>query len=270
MRVIVNKTKQFLLLMVTALVVFSCSKDDESNILEKEQNQKVSQSDLKTILQADDLSSVADNVVAELFNNAESGKQAKNNDCYEAEYTDTGFTVTFPNCTIEGTDEKVNGTLTVVYAEEGDNYAFSVTYNNLMAGDICINGTKSFGISAGEQENSIVLTTIGDMSIKMADGAVISEEGEKIVGIVFGEELGDGMLTIDGKWTVKADGNTYSVDITELLSTDFGCDYVGKGLMLLNKNGLAVTIDFGDGSCDDIAAVIYPDGTKEDITLEEK
>ena len=267
MSILLNKTKQFLLLIVLSLVVFSCSKDAEEDI-KVEQNQKVSQTELKTILEADNLSSIADSVVTDLFNAGISGKSSKNDDCYEAEYTDTGFTVTFPNCNIEDNTEKLNGTLTVVYGEGGESYAFTVTFNNLMVGDMSINGTRSFGISAGEQENSVELDISSNMSITMADSSIISEEGNKTMAIVFGEEFGDGMLTIDGKWTIKAEGNTYSVDVTQLLSTDFGCDYIGKGLMLLNKNGLEVSVDFGDGGCDNIASVIYPDGTKEDLTLE--
>ncbi len=268
MSILLNKTKQFLLLMVFSLVVFSCSKDAEDALNEHGQKQEVSPTELKTILEADNLSGIADNVLTDLFNEGKSGKPSKNNDCYEAEYTDTGFTVTFPNCDIEDSIEKLNGILTVVYGEEGASSAFTVTFDNLMVGDISINGTRSFGIVAGEQENSVELNISSNMSIKMADSSVISEEGNKTMAIVFGEEFGEGTLTIDGKWTIKADDNTYSVDVTQLLSTDFGCDYIGKGLMLLNKNGLEVSVDFGDGSCDDIASVIYPDGTKEDLTLE--
>ena len=37
--------------------------------------------------------------------------------------------------------------------------------------------------------------------------------------------------------------------------------------MSLNKNGLNVTVDFGDGTCDDLATLTYPDGTMEEISL---
>lgn len=267
MSILANIAKRLLLLATMSLIIFSCSKDN-TDAPEQEQNQKVTQAELKTILDTDNLSGVADTIVADLFNQGKSGKSKKNNDCYNATYSDTGFTVTFPDCDIEGSTEKLNGTLTVVYGKEGDSYAFAVTFDNLMVGAISINGTRSFSISGGDQQNSAVLNVTSDMSITMADDSVISEKGTKSLALVFGEELGDGMFTLDGEWTVIADGNTYTIDVTQLLESNFDCDYIGKGLMLLSKNGLAVSIDFGDGSCDDIASVIYPNGAKEDITLE--
>ncbi|NNE76712.1 MAG: hypothetical protein HKN31_06525 [Pricia sp.] len=262
-----KKTKQILALTVVAMIVFSCSKETEE-ALEQEQNEEVTQAELKTILETDDISSVADNVVADLFNAEKSGKSAKTDDCYEAVYTETGFTVTFSDCSIEESDD-VNGTLTIVYGKENDNYAFVVTYDNLMVGTMKVNGTRSFAMGSGEKQNSVEFNITSDMSITFADGSIISEEGSKTFAIVFGEEFGDGMLTIDGEWTVKADGNTYSVNVTDLLEANFGCEYVGKGLMDLNKNGLEVSVDFGDGNCDDIAAVIYPDGTEKNFSLKD-
>ncbi len=31
-----------------------------------------------------------------------------------------------------------------------------------------------------------------------------------------------------------------------------------------------ITINFGDGTCDDVAMLIYPDGTEEEISLKDK
>ena len=38
-------------------------------------------------------------------------------------------------------------------------------------------------------------------------------------------------------------------------------------LMDVSKNGLAMSVDFGDGTCDSEIAVIYPDGYTEQINL---
>ena len=266
MKNLVNRTMCFMVFAAAALTFFSCSDDDGAT--EIEQDQKVTQAELKTILEVDELSGVADDVVTELFEADKSGKAAKlNNECYEATYTETGFTVTFADCSVES-GENLDGSLSVVYGVEGSDYAFTVTYDNLMVDGIKIDGTRSFAISGNEEESSVSFIIASNMIITMTDGAVISEEGNKTIAIVFGEEFGDGALTIDGKWVVKADGNTYSVDVSKLLEAQFGCDYIGKGLMLLNKNGLEVSVDFGDGGCDDSASVIYPDGTTEDFTLD--
>jgi len=223
---------------------------------------------VKTVLEIDEVSSAADDIVRDLFNQGESGKTAKDGTCYQAEYSETGYSVTFENCSVEEKGEILNGSLSVVYGKEGDSFAYAVTFDDLMVGEFGIDGTRSFAFST-EQENSIVFDVTSDMTITMADGEEISEKGSKTFAIVWGEEFGDGKLTLDGEWIVKADGHTYSVSVPELLEADFGCEYVGKGLMMLNKNGLEVSVDFGDGSCDDIAELGYPDGTKENISLKE-
>lgn len=263
MKKVSNTVGQFLLLGSMAIVVYSCSKDDTDTV---QQETELSQAEVKTVLEIDDVSSAADNIVRDLFNQDESGKSAKDEACYQAVYSDTGYSVSFDNCSVEENGEVLNGSLSVVYGKEGDSYAYSVDFDELMVGKTGIDGTRSFAFNL-EQENSIVFDVVSDMTITMADGEVVSEKGSKTFAIVFGEEFGNGMLTLEGDWTVKADGNTYAVSVPKLLEANFGCDYVGKGLMMLSKNGLEVSVDFGDGSCDEVAELAYPDGSKEDISL---
>lgn len=256
-------TKQFLLLSFMALVVFSCSKDNEGSV---EQEKELSTVDVKTVLETDQVSGAADEIVRELFNGTQSAQTAKNNDCYQATYSNTGFSVSFDDCSVEENGEKLKGSLSVEYGSEGDSFAYTVMYDNLMVGEIALDGTRSFTLS-GEENNSVLIQVTSDMTITMADGEKISEKGNKTLAFVFNEDFSDGVVTLDGDWILKADGNTYSVGISKLLETGFNCSYVGKGLMLLNKNGLEVTVDFGDGSCDAVAELVYPNGSKENISL---
>lgn len=261
MKKVWNTTRQFLLLSAMTLVVFSCSKDDKDSV---EQETELSTAEVKTVLEIDKVSSAADTIVSELFNGSKSGKTAKDNVCYQTEYFDTGFSVAFDNCSLEENGEILNGSLSVIYGSDAESFAYAITFDNLMVGEIALDGTRSFAINV-KQDNSIVFDITSDMSITMTDDEIISEKGNKIFTIV----AGDSILTLDGDWTVKANGNTYTVAISQLLETGFNCGYVSKGLMLLNKNGLEVSIDFGDGSCDDLAELAYPDGTKENISLKE-
>ncbi len=265
MKRVSNTIGQFLLLGSVALIVYSCSKDDKDTV---QQETELSQAEVKTVLEIDDVSSAADNIVRDLFNQNMTGKSAKEEACYQAVYSDTGYSVTFDNCSVEENGEVLNGSLSVVYGKDGDSYAYAVDFDNLMVGEISLDGTRSFAFDL-EQENSIVFDVVSDMVITMADEEVISEKGSKTFAIVFGEEFGNGMLTLEGDWTVKADGNTYAVSVPTLLEANFGCDYIGQGLMMLNKNGLEVSVDFGDGSCDAVAELAYPDGSKENITLKQ-
>jgi len=158
----------------------------------------------------------------------------------------------------------LNGTISATYTTEGDYTSLMVTYDNLGVDDVVINGTRSFSISNAGTVVSI--DTVGDFNITLADGSVIEEAGYKLVQYTLGIEP---ELSLEGSWTIKADGNNYVIDVTSPLKSKSDCDYVDEGVMTVNKNGLEVIVDFGDGTCDSIATVTYPDGTVEEISLDD-
>lgn len=261
-----NLSAKLFLMSGLLLLVFSCSKDlEEANL---DLDQKVEAAEVKTILETDDFSSAADDVVTDLFQQGSSAKSAKNVECYQAEYSDTGFAVTFDNCSVEEGGAQLTGMVTVVYTVGQEETSFTATYTDLIVDGILINGTRGFTMN-GSGEN-ISFTVVSEMNIKLADDSVIEEMGTKTIGFEFdSENFFNSALTIGGNWTVKADGNTYTVNISSILEANFNCDYVGKGVMQLSKNGLEVSIDFGDGACDDLASMTYPDGTVDEISLKD-
>ncbi|MBT8183966.1 MAG: hypothetical protein KJN76_03930 [Eudoraea sp.] len=263
MKGILNLTKCLMALAVVTLFSYSCSEDSDSVNNEEE----VTATELKAILETDDAAGVADTVLAELYmNDSNSAKSA--NECYAAEYTNTGFTVVFENCVLNGTDN-VNGTLTVTYAAEAESATFTASYNAFYVGDIELNGTRSYSVDANEAQGSFSFSVTSDMEVTMPDGDTISENGTKSFGFTFGESLETSTFTIAGDWTVFLDGNTYSVNVTSILEGNFSCGYLTSGSMDLNKNGLEVSVDFGDGSCDDIVTVLYPNGASEDVSIKD-
>ncbi|MFC4096775.1 hypothetical protein [Euzebyella saccharophila] len=265
-----SNTRNVLLATASVALLFSCSDEAKESIEEFQEEQKVSKTELQTILETVNVSGEVDELVSELYDMDKSGSAAKvEEECYIVDYSDTGFTLSFDDCSAKEDGELLNGTISVVYGGDNENYAFTVTYNDLMVGDVSIDGTRSFKINSSEEEQSISWTVYSDMDIVLADGAEVAEEGEKTVGFVFGEEFGSGALTLDGEWILKSEGNTYIVDITEILEAQFGCEHFGKGVMALSKNGLEVSVNFGDGTCDDVATLIYPNEAEEEISLKD-
>ena len=249
-------------LSLTLTFFQSCSEDAKS-----ENEQELTQAELKTIMETDDITSVADNALAELFaDNGSGGKSAKTNECYSAEYSETGFVATFNNCVLNGTDN-VNGTLTVTYEVGNESASFTATYEDFYVGTIKINGTRSFVINGNTDQNSVSFTVTSDVSVELENGSTISENGTKTFVFTFGASLLESTFSISGNWTVQAEGNTYAVGTVDDLQGNFSCEHLTSGSMVVSKNGLAVTVDFGDGECDDKAVVIYPNGATEEITL---
>ncbi|UJH67335.1 hypothetical protein [Allomuricauda sp. SCSIO 65647] len=256
--------KKAMIFTAMAAMVVACSDDAE----DVPTDVSITEAELKTVLETDQAAGAADNVLAELFqDNGNSNKgTAKNDECYSAEYTENGFTATFNNCVLNGTDN-VNGTLTVAYMASGESAGFTATYTDFYVGNIKVNGTRTFEINGNGEESELSFEITSNITLEMEDESIISESGTKTMTFTFGENFEDFGFTLAGEWTVQADGNTYMVETVTPLEISFSCEYLSKGSMTLGKNGLAVTVDFGDGTCDDKATVIYPDGTEEEFTL---
>ena len=153
----------------------SCSKDGMSG-----DGETLSQAELQTILNTDDIAGAVDTALAEIIggNSDESVTVGKEGECYSAEYTETGFVATFNNCMLNGTDN-INGTVTATYEVGSEMTTFTATYQDFYVGNIKVNGTRTFEISSSTEQTSVSFSIISDMSIEMEDGSVISENGTK-------------------------------------------------------------------------------------------
>ncbi len=252
-------------LLVTAgilLCSLSCSEDaNEDTVL----TQELSQTELQTILDTDEVTSALDTALAELYTgNSNSNKSFQtSNDCYTAEYTETGFSATFNNCVLNGT-ENANGTLTVIYGADSNTASYTATFEDFFIGNIKINGTRTFTLNTTGTEEAISFTISSNITVEFETGETISENGTKTFAFVFAEGE-DTLWNLSGSWTVQLDGDTYTIsgDVSKTLV----CEHWSSGVMQVNKNGLEVAVDFGDGTCDNMATLTYPDGTSEEITL---
>lgn len=246
------------------LSIFGCSEDLQD--LDNKDAQLTS-TEVKTVLEANELSNLTDGLLTDIFSGNQSGKMAKMPDCHQTETLDATTTITFTNCIVDGS-EPINGTITANYSIGEESTTISVTYTTFSVGAIAISGTKTFTFATGGEQQGFVFTVESDMQVVLGDGKVVSEKGTKIIGFVF-DSLEQQTITLDGVWTVTSDGNTYTAFIDKQLNKVLPCEFTGEGLLRLSKNGLSVSVDFGDGTCDDLASVIYPDGTAEQITLED-
>ncbi|MFH6603862.1 hypothetical protein ACEZ3G_10275 [Maribacter algicola] len=252
-------------LSIGSLFIIGCSKDETTYT----EGQELSNTELKTILETDDLSSIADNALSELYmNRGNSAKSAKAVECYSAVYSETGFTATFENCNLNGTDN-INGTLSVVYETSEGSAAFTATYTDFYVGATKLSGTRSYVVTSNNEQGSISLAITSNMTITMEDESTIAESGTRTFGLHLGDSFETTTYTIEGNWTLETNGNIYKVAIGSALSGNWACAYVNEGTMTVEKNGLVVTVNFGDGTCDDMAQLTYPNGATEDISLKD-
>ncbi|UWX56531.1 hypothetical protein NYZ99_10265 [Maribacter litopenaei] len=261
MKILKNTFKNFSLLATMLIVAYSCSEDADNN-----DDIVLSQADLKAVLETDEITGGIDVALFELYNNDGSTAKTMSNECYSAQYTDTGYVATFNNCVLNGT-ENINGTLTVTYNMDEQQASFSASYVDFYVGDIKINGTRSYQLGANSDAGSVSFEVTSDLTVEMADGSIISDNGTKAFTLTFGDSAESTTFSIAGTWTVVYEGNTYNVTVNTPLTSSVTCGYIAAGDMTVSKNGLTVNVDFGDSTCDNVATVTYPNGVEEEITL---
>lgn len=226
----------------------------------------LTQADVQAVLETDALTGGIDIALFDLYNNNASSGKALNNECYSAQYSDTGYIATFNNCALNGTTN-ISGTLTVTYSSSGEQGAFTASYEGFSIGNHVINGTRTYNVSADQDSGAIHIETVSDLSIIMADGSTISDAGSRSWTLTFGDSAETTTVSVGGTWTVVYEGNTYEVKVNAPLTSNFSCGYITSGAMTVSKNGLTVDVAFGDGTCDDVAKITYPNGVEEEITL---
>ena len=79
---------------------------------------------------------------------------------------------------------------------------------------------------------------------------------------------GDNVFLITGMGTYTGKlGNVFSKEVTTPLRREWSCRFIVSGVLEISRNGNTASLDFGDGSCDAIGSLTYPDGTSEEIFL---
>jgi hypothetical protein len=118
-----------------------------------------------------------------------------------------------------------------------------------------------------------VIAKTGSQVITDADGSSTAVAGDETIEWISGFgttnkdddkffKFGSGTITID-------DSLIYSRKITTPLYYDKTCEYVLSGVVELYKDGTSVVIDYGDGTCDNLATSTS-EGVTTDITIESK
>ncbi|WP_373074379.1 hypothetical protein [Zeaxanthinibacter enoshimensis] len=253
------------MILLTALLAIGCSKDNDTPALPEEQ---LSPEDLETVMESSEYTGAVDAVLTDIFTNeGNSGKSAKGNECYQLEYTETGYMVTFNNCVLNGTDN-ANGTLEMTFDRTTNSKSFTAIFTDFYIGGIKVNGRRTYTMIDHEDQSKFCFSVTSEMSVVLEDGSEITEEGTRTLTLTLGESFETTTIEISGEWTVTAYGHTYSVTIPEGIVGNLGCEYFVSGAMTLDKNGLIVVVDFGDGECDNIATLIYPNGATQEIELD--
>lgn len=159
--------------------------------------------------------------------------------------------------TISDTLSKVGATKTIVFQDiyiDSVNVELNASYKNL-------------GVNA---DSNWVIQNIYSQKITLTDGTVLSKINQDTLEWLSGfgtTKKDDDIFLRTGSGSINMnDSLIYSRKITTPLLFDKSCEFILSGVIELYKAGTTVVIDYGDGTCDDIATVTT-DGSTEEINL---
>ncbi len=154
------------------------------------------------------------------------------------------------------------------YREDGATR--TVSYLDFKVDSIGISGTNVTTF-LGDRITERVVDMDRDMVFTLPDGTIIERTAEYTRTWVEGLETpfyyGDDVIEITGFANCEdSDGNVYRKEITEKLVKNGTCRFIVSGEVSMSANGnVFATINYGDGTCDNVATLTTADGTKEII-----
>ena len=286
------KTTNLILGFALALTILSCSKEENSNgnAISTEDAQVSSKIDAMN----DDVSAIVEEEEANTYSNAINGKTSE---LIESELTScatitrvpafgtvptVGDTVTKTidfgaGCTLNS-GNVVSGRIVIsfVFQPGATSHTINYSFDNFFHNGIEFNGDKTFTRTMTTAPNAHPIVTMTmDLTATLPNGAVYRRVGNRVREII--EGFGDAVLAnnvyqITGSWvTTGPNGGTQTSTITTPLNVKMSCMAVNKpllvsGIITIVRNTNSATLDFGDGTCDNLA-VLNVNGNNYNIVI---
>lgn len=161
---------------------------------------------------------------------------------------------------------KIIITLTGHPSEEGSQKI--VVFEDFMVNGNEIEGTKIITFDGSRQYSC----ELKDGKIRTHEGGIIVRESTKTRTLIAGgetEDRSDDVYEVTGTVIGEtADGLSYKKDIIEPLVVSKDCFWITKGVVETTIGETTTTVNFGDGTCDNIATRIDENGDEEEFTME--
>lgn len=267
-----NKKSFIRILWILILPVFlltSCSDDDGNEPVEQVQ---FSAENTALSARADNIMEGSQNIVVSAYVRLEEPDRAQNNtifpDCASFTFTGGGdgegtITVTFENDCQLFNGARVSGTINMEYGPlVAGTRTITYTYENFTYND---NGVEGGGTITRVLENQSGLpqSTINENITISFEGTSVTGERSGLRISVWIEGIGSGTWTdnaylINGNWTTElSNGFSRTGVVTTPLRRELSCLYLVSGIIEVTQEGLSGTLDYGDGTCDQVAVVTF-------------
>jgi hypothetical protein len=285
-----NKLKFVLIFMVSSLIFTGC---ENSNLVAVDEiSEVISEEETVALLESDDISDEVDNIIDDFLfedlntsNKSEASKAEGDNhggvpECvtktvvWEANTKtvtlDFGVGCELPNGHI------LTGKIIMSYLFNLESQTITViqSFEGFTFNDATVEGENTIvRMRENENGNPESTKTIG-VTITWPDGEFVSRIGTKTREFIEGYDTktwGDNVFLISGNWTnTFKDGTVCSATITVDLRRGMVCRFIVSGIIEITKNDLVGSLNFGDGTCDNIGVFTNSDGEESEIILKRR
>lgn len=164
------------------------------------------------------------------------------------------------------------GTITITISDTitNEGATYTIQYDNVTIGTKLIEKTATVVNEGQNEDGNWVISSESVTTITHNDSLKITREYSGVKEWLSGfgtPEIEDDKLLKSGDGTITVNDNVvFTRVITEPLFIDRTCQFILSGIVEITRNDEVMTIDFGDGTCDNLA-IVTKDGVSEEIEL---
>lgn len=166
--------------------------------------------------------------------------------------------------------------ITITAPRDSTDYERSVQYLNFGVDSLNVNGFSTVTV---DKEDATFRMHESDMTFVMGDGTEIHRTSERIwqwiAGMETDEDQSDDVIIItvlaEATMTIDGSTDTYKKETVVPLKRIGDCRYIVEGVVEVTLNGTVIcSIDYGNGTCDEIAVMTDAEGNETEIDLSTK
>jgi len=276
-----NTNKFFTVLFTTGILLTACQSNSDA-VVSQEVAAQITASQVALETEVDNVTEDVTVMVDQTFNEVEfSSKSATPHERYLPNcatvtkvITDTtkDITIDFGDACELRNGNIVSGKIIMNYVKDSTaiTRSVNVTFDNFFNNGKKIEGGYTSLKERSNTNGNPQSTNTVDFKITWPDGTFASKSGTKIKELIEGKDTrtwGDNVLSITGNWQfTRKDGSVHQSTITTPLRKELSCRFIVSGVISIQKDTQVATLDFGDGTCDDLGE-LTKDGVTETIHL---
>ncbi len=185
------------------------------------------------------------------------------------------ITIAYGDSTVLHHGKVISGTVSIEISapKHTDGATRTITYTDCMVDSVSINGVSTEVFSGDNTNSSVTTTTFA--TFVLADGTVLQLSGEHTREWLAGQDTPlvheDDLIQITGSDEISSsNGDVWTKQITEPLVKSGECRNIVQGVVqYLTNNVVIAELNYGDGTCDDVA-VLTSNGESVEIQLKDR